>query len=206
MPKSSEIGKMIDIVNLIENNPIVNLSTEYNNRLVNKIKDSFTETQQHLFVSSFYCYLNYHPTADFVIDLDDIWKWLGFHAKQNAKILLEKNFIKDKDYILLMLQDKQTNETRGGHNKQTFLLNIRCFKLFCIKAGTEKANEIHEYFVKLEDIMNGIVKEECKEQQGRAHRKWFVPANRTKRPPAFIPRLNTPCWNGFVPVRTPPFS
>ena len=58
---------------------------------------------------------------------------------------------------------KQTNDTRGGHNKQTFLLNIRTFKLFCIKAGTSKANEIHEYFIKLEDIMNEIVKEECVE-------------------------------------------
>ena len=151
----------LNIVDLIENNPIINLSTEYNSRLVNKIKDSFTETQQHLFVSSFYCYLNYHPTVDFVIDLDDIWKWLGFSQKMPAKRLLENNFVLDKDYKLLYHKVKQTNETRGGHNKQTFLLNIRCFKLFCIKAGTEKANEIHEYFVKLEDIINQTVKEEC---------------------------------------------
>ena len=67
-----------------------------------------TEMQQQMFVSSFYCYLNYHQTNDFVIDLDIIWKWLGFHAKQNAKILLEKCFIINKDYTLLIPQHKQS--------------------------------------------------------------------------------------------------
>lgn len=154
----------LNIVDLIENNPIIQLSTEYNNRFINKIKENFTETQQQLFVSSFYCYLNNNQTTDFIIDMDNIWKWLGFSTKQKSKLLLEKNFIIDKDYkISLNQQDKQTNDTRGGHNKQIFLLNIRTFKLFCIKAGTEKANEIHEYFVKLEEIMNEIIKEECTE-------------------------------------------
>lgn len=154
----------LNIVDLIENNTVLNVSPDYNNRFINKVKETFTETQQQLFVSSFYCYLNYHPTNDFVIDLDNIWVWLGFSTKQKAKILLEKCFIIDKDYkVLLNLLVKQTNDTRGGHNKQTFLLNIRSFKLFCIKAGTEKASEIHEYFIKLEDIMNEIIKEECVE-------------------------------------------
>ena len=153
----------LNIVDLIENNTVLNLSPDYNNRFVNKVKETFTEMQQQLFVSSFYCYLNYHQTNDFVIDLDNIWIWLGFSTKQKAKILLENSFVINRDYTLLNQPAKQTNDTRGGHNKQTFLLNIRTFKLFCIKAGTAKANEIHEYFIKLEDIMNEIVKEECAE-------------------------------------------
>ena len=151
----------LNIVELIENNPIVKLSQDYNNRFICKIKENFTETQQQLFVSSFYCYLNYNQITDFVIDLDNIWVWLGFSQKVKAKALLENNFIIDKDYKLLSHMGKQTNDTRGGHNKQKFMLNIRTFKLFCIKAGTSKANEIHEYFVKLEDIMHQVVQEEC---------------------------------------------
>ena len=153
----------LNIVDLIENNTVLNISPDYNNRFINKVKETFTETQQQMFVSSFYCYLNYHQTNDFVIDLDNIWLWLGFSTKQKAKILLENSFVINRDYILLNLQVKQSSDTRGGHNKQTFLLNIRTFKLFCIKAGTAKANEIHEYFIKLEDIMNEIIKEECVE-------------------------------------------
>ena len=154
----------LNIVDLIENNTVLNLSPDYNNRFVNKVKETFTETQQQMFVSSFYCYLNYHQTNDFVIDLDNIWIWLGFSQKAMAKRSLEKYFILDKDYkVLLCRSAEQTNDTKGGHNKQTILLNIRTFKLFCIKAGTAKANEIHEYFIKLEDIMNEIIKEECTE-------------------------------------------
>ena len=164
----------LNIVDLIENNTVLNLSPDYNNRFVNKVKETFTEMQQQMFVSSFYCYLNYHQTNDFVIDLDIIWKWLGFHAKQNAKILLEKCFIINKDYTLLIPQHKQSCDTKGGHNKQTFLLNIRTFKLFCIKAGTAKANEIHEYFIKLEDIMNQIVKEECVELKEKIENQKIV--------------------------------
>ena len=157
------MNAQLNIVELIENNTILNLSPDYNNRFINKVKETFTETQQQLFVSSFYCYLNYHQTNDFVIDLDNTWIWLGFSTKQKAKILLENSFVINRDYILLNQQVKQSSDTKGGHNKQTFLLNIRTFKLFCIKAGTAKANEIHEYFIKLEDIMNEIIKEECVE-------------------------------------------
>ena len=49
-------------------------------------------TEQQLFLSSFYCYLKYDSYNDYVIDLDNVWKWLEFNKKCNAKSLLEKNF------------------------------------------------------------------------------------------------------------------
>jgi len=151
----------LNIVNLIENNPIIKLSNTYNNKLLEKIKINFTESQQQLFVSSFYCYLNYNPNNDFVIDLDNIWKWLGFSQKIHSKTCLEKNFIIDKDYkIFLSKLREQDKEQHGGHNKQRILLNINTFKLLCIKAGTKKANEIHKYFVKLEQILHETLEEE----------------------------------------------
>jgi hypothetical protein len=153
-----------NFVELVNTKPITRLSKENNSKLLSKIKDTFTETQQNLFISSFYCYLNYNQTTDFVIDFDDIWKWLGFTVKQSAKTLLTKYFIIDKDYKILLKQTlEQTTETRGGHNREIIMLNIRTFKLFCIKTGTEKANEIHEYFVKLEDLLHDIILEESAE-------------------------------------------
>ena len=140
----------LNIVELIENNPITQLSDTYQNNLLAKIKTNFTDNEQQLFIASFYCYLNYDQKNDFVIDLDNIWKWLGFSQKIKAKQMLEKNFIIDKDYKLLLYQQvKQTNDTKGGHNKETIMLNIRTFKRFCLKAGTKKADEIHEYYIKL---------------------------------------------------------
>jgi len=88
----------LNIVELIEKNPVARLSNVYNNKLLPKIKDNFTSFEQQLFVSSFYCYLNYYKNIDFVVDLDNIWKWLGFTQKYHAKVVLEKNFIRDIDY------------------------------------------------------------------------------------------------------------
>ena len=154
----------VDIVNLIENNPITKLTGNYQSKLVEKVKNNFSNYEQQLFLSSFYCYLKYDSKNDFIIDLDNIWNWLGFGQKVNAKRVLEKNFLINKDYKLLLCHEaKQTNQTKGGHNKEIFMLNIDTFKKFCLKAETKKANEIHDYFIKLENIMFEITKEECQE-------------------------------------------
>ena len=68
----------IDIVNLIENNPITKLNGNYQTKLIEKVKNNFSSYEQQMFVSSFYCYLKYDNINDYVIDLDDIWRWLGF--------------------------------------------------------------------------------------------------------------------------------
>lgn len=87
--------------------------------------------------------------------MDNVWKWLDFNQKYNAKRVLEKNFIINKDYKSLLLNSQeQKKQGRGGHNKETIMLTIKTFKLFCIKAETAKAKEIHEYFVKLEEILH----------------------------------------------------
>jgi hypothetical protein len=172
----------LNIVELIEKNPISKLSNAYNNKLINKIKDNFTDFESQLFVSSFYCYLNYDKNIDFVVDLDDIWKWLGFQQKYNAMRMLEKHFNLDIDYKnlapqlggavsnnekLLINLDKQYStkniKQNGGHNKQTILLTIKCFKSLCLKAQTKKAGEIHEYYMKMEDVLHEIVEEETDE-------------------------------------------
>ena len=154
----------LNIVDLIENNPITRLSQTYQHKLLNKIKANFSDHEQQMFVASFYCYLKHDSSKDFVIDLDNVWRWLEFHTKQKAKDLLEKYFTLDKDYIkLLTPQGKQNNETRGGHNKEIFMLNVETFKKFCMKAGTKKADEIHDYYLKLEATLHDVLQEESSE-------------------------------------------
>jgi DVNP family/MSV199 domain len=153
-----------DIVDLIENNPITKLSITYQNKLLTKIKTKFTENEQQIFVASFYGFLNYDSKMDFVIDLDDVWKWVGFSNKAHSKHLLEKQFIIDKDYKLLLTKPgEQTLQPRGGHNKEIIMLNIATFKKFCLKAGTKKADEIHDYYIKLEETLHEVVHDESTE-------------------------------------------
>jgi len=154
----------MNIIELIENNPITKLSNTYQSKLLLKIQKGFTELEQQLFVSSFYCYLNYHKTNDFVVDLDDIWKWIGFQSKFNAKRVLEKHFTIDIDYKLLLRQPaKQSDWVRGGHNRETFVMTVKTFKSFCMKAATQRAEQIHEYYIKLEETLQDVCMEESNE-------------------------------------------
>ena len=129
----------VDIVNLIENNPITKLNGNYQSKLITKVQNNFNNYEQQIFLSSFYCYLNHDYKNDFVIDLDNVWQWLGFNQKVKAKILLENHFTINKDYkLLLSHMGKQNNidfvttkakeDTRGGHNKEIIMLNIEKLK------------------------------------------------------------------------------
>jgi hypothetical protein len=154
----------LNIVDLIENNPITRLSNTYQHKLLNKIKANFNENAQHMFVASFYCYLKHDAKNDFVVDLDNVWRWLGFATKQKAKDLLEKQFTIEINYKLLINpQVKQKEDTRGGHNREIIMLNVETFKRFCLKAGTKKADEIHDYYIKLEETLHEVLQEESAE-------------------------------------------
>ena len=87
----------------------------------------------------------------------------GYSTKQHCKTLLEKHFIVNEDYInhlpeesLLTQLSKQTilyqNIGKGGHNKEFIFLNVKTFKKLCMKANTQKADSIHEYYLKIERI------------------------------------------------------
>ena len=164
-----------NIVDLIENNPITKLSTTYQNKLLTKIQAKFTETEQQLFVASFYGFLKYDPNNDFVIDLDDVWRWLEFSTKQKAKMLLEIHFVKNQDYVTSLNPPvKQSEHIRGGHNKEIFMLNVSTFKRFCLKAGTKKADEIHDYYIKLEETLHEVVQEESAELKTQLEQKQIL--------------------------------
>jgi hypothetical protein len=156
----------LNIVELIEKNPITRLTNDNHNKLLTKVRSNFTSNDQQMFLASFYCYLNYNPKEDFVIDLDNVWKWLGFNQKYNAKRVLEKHFVIDVDYKNLLLRAEEQNseeKKHGGCNKETFLLTIHAFKRFCLKADTKKADQIHEYYIKLEETLHEVINEESNE-------------------------------------------
>jgi hypothetical protein len=164
----------LDIVNLITNNPITKLNANNNNKLLEKVKANFTEMEQQLFLSSFYTYLNYDKTVDFIVDIDYIWRWLGFNRKFNATSCLKNNFVLNKDYKYSDVNDcfapvraGAKNTGSGGHNIQKFFLNIKTFKSLCLKAQTKKADEIHEYYIKLEELINEVLEEEALEMKNK---------------------------------------
>jgi len=154
------MSQSINIVKLIEENPNTKLSKPYQGKLINKLKDSFSTDEQQIFISSFYCYLNY-KSDDYVVDLDDIWTWLGFARKDPAKRFLEKHFKADIDFKLV--SHHSVENLSNGRPSEKIMLNIKTFKKMCLKANTSKSNEIHEYYIKLEETLHEVIDEESNE-------------------------------------------
>ena len=200
----------LNIVDLIEKNPISRLSATYNNKLLTNIQETFTGFEQQLFVSSFYCYLNYDKNLDFVVDLDNVWKWLGFQQKYNARVVLEKHFQPGVDYRNISDASLNTETSSppnakqedkwGGQNRQIIMLTIKCFKSLCLKAQTKKAAEIHEYYMKMEEVLHKIVEEETDELRKQLEQKDNVIAKTIKEKSRAVEQatvaqfpLNTEC-------------
>jgi len=156
----------IDFNALVQN---ADVSVNFQSKILDELKLNFTESEIQWYMANFYCFLHYHPTNDFPINLENIYKMIGFANKGNAKRTLENNFTAEEDYkILLLPREKQksnsnTTETRGGHNDETIMINIDCFKSLCMIVKTDKAKEIRKYYIKLENTYNKMVNQEYKE-------------------------------------------
>ena len=159
----------LDIVNLIENNPLEKLSNDYQTKLLDRIKETFSDSDQQLFIASFYCYLKYDCKTDFIIDMDNVWKWLGFSRRDHCKRVVEKHFTNDIDYKILLPQIGE--QVHGGHNKEKTLMNVETFKSLCLLANTERSKSVRKYYYKLEQLLHGLLEEQANELQRQIEEK-----------------------------------
>jgi phage anti-repressor protein len=157
----------LDIVNLIENNPLEKLSNDYQTKLLDKIKETFSDSDQQLFIASFYCYLKYDCKTDFIIDMEDVWKWLGFSCKDPCKRIIEKHFINGSDYLLHNSVEQVKTNGGAGLNKEKVVMNIETFKSLCLLANTERSKSVRKYYYKLEQLLHELLREQANELQNQ---------------------------------------
>jgi phage anti-repressor protein len=150
--------KSINFNELVKNSNTT-LSLNLQSKMINVLNTEFTEEEQQWYIANLYIYMNYHPTNDFPINLEDIFHMIGFANKGNAKRTLENNFTKDEDYKITILPSE-----KGQIAREDIMLNVDTFKNLCMLAKTKKGKEIRKYYVKLENIYNQIIKEEIEEK------------------------------------------
>jgi len=147
----------------IGNTNTLTLLDNNNNKFITKLKEHFTEDEQQLYVGNLYMYMNYHPINDFVVNLENVWKFIGFSNKANGKRLLKQHFTENKDYKITLIRSDE--RVHGGQNLETIMMNVNTFKKLCLKSNTDNADKIHDYYVKLENVYNEIINDEI--QQSR---------------------------------------
>jgi phage anti-repressor protein len=154
----------IDFKDLIENSKI---NINFQSQLINELNNEFTGEEQRWFIANFYVFLNYHPTEDYPINLENVYSMIGFANKGNAKRTLVNNFEENKDFMIKKDDEKQLlrREKFGGSGilHEKVLLNIDTFKMLCMLAKTDKGKKIRSYYVKLENINNKILKQQMEE-------------------------------------------
>jgi len=177
------IPKTINFKELINNT--LTLSPDAKSEMIDFINSELNEQQQQIYVRNLYMCMNFDPTTDFPVNLDHVYKDMGFANKGNAMKTIKSNFTKNEDYkILLVPTEKQVYEevdeeivankpnedcslvrrekrtNRGGNNHETIMLNIDTYKTLCMLVKTPQGKEIRRYYVKLENIYNSIIKKE----------------------------------------------
>ena len=150
MSNLKEFDIFDNIVNIVEKNPLTILSIKYNKKLLTEIQEKFTNEHEKLFINNYYRYFNYNLIKDFVINFNNLSLELGYKKRENSEKFLQDNFKINKDYIV------------DGDN---YMLNIDCFKVFCIKSTTIKSNFICECYITLQEIINKMLLEERNEMK-----------------------------------------
>ena len=153
----------MDIAALFRQAPVEQLETPYQGKLLQRVQQEFNKEEQELFVASFYCYLNHHPTQDFVVDLDGVWQWLGYSRKACAKRKLQQSFEEDSDYRLLHTEVQQTTAGRGGHNREVIMMTVECFKSMCQLSETDKGRRVRKYYLRLEALLHELLEEQSRD-------------------------------------------
>jgi phage anti-repressor protein len=140
------------------------LSESLQSTMVKTLNQEFTDEEQRWYIANLYVYMNYHPTNDFPINLDHVFKMIGFANKGNAMKTIKSNFVVDEDYkVALFHTEKRKNE--GGHNKEDIMLSVDTFKNLCMIVKTDKGKAIRKYYVKLENIYNKLIQEEIQKKE-----------------------------------------
>ena len=159
--------KTVNFSELVKNSSTI-LSLDLQSELIDSLNEHFNQEEQRWFISNLYMYINYHPTTDFPINLEDVYKMVGFSTKANTMKSIKNNFTENDDYkiVFFRMEENLVNEKNvGGRPTENVMLNVDAFKNLCMIAKTENGKKIRKYYVKLETIYNELIKKQLIEQK-----------------------------------------
>jgi uncharacterized protein YneR len=158
--------KAINFNELVKNSNTT-LSLNLETKMINILNTKFTEEEQQWYIANLYIYMNYHPTNDYPINLENVFKMIGFANKGNAMKTIKSNFTLDEDYKLLIIpREKKQNVGRSEHE---IMLNVDNKKVYYFK-GSDIGKALH-----LTNIHSTIQNYEDEDKDERVIRKAYDP-------------------------------
>ena len=94
--------------------------------------------------------------AQFPVNFDDAWVWLGYSRKDSAKRNFDKvGFVEDVDYQIHI--HVETNQDGSfSHRWEEVRLTCECLKHWGMAAGTNKGREVRMYFLQCEKQLKSL--------------------------------------------------
>lgn len=135
--------------------------------LLNLLKEELSSDEQQLFIDSFALYLEHDP-FEFVIDFDNVWRWIGFSRKDHAKRVVTKHTLENVDYKIVREENVVSpqignnsvmNGSSIGRPRERIMLTPNGFKDFCMQAGTDKGRQVRRYYIAMETICQRYVRQ-----------------------------------------------
>jgi hypothetical protein len=119
-PSELIIPETINFTELVRNSN-TRLSLNCESKMISLLNTEFTESQQQWYIANLYIYMNYHPTNDYPINLENVFKMIGFANKGNAMKTIKSNFTLDEDYKTSFFRsENRTKEGGKDYNSYSF--------------------------------------------------------------------------------------
>ena len=142
------------ITNIVYNQNIIK-DEQFLNLIINHFDNYNIDID--IFKLNFYIltkYINNIIHNDFIINLNIIYKFLGFYNIFFAKLYLFKKFIYNKDFIINF--NKNINEDKYICS---IYLTIDCYKRYCIHMNNKKSLVLYENYINLEFLYNKFIEQ-----------------------------------------------
>ena len=154
--------KTINFNELVKNSD-TKLSIHSQSKMIELLTQEFTEEESQFYIASLFMYLNYHPTTDFPVNLEHIFRMIGFANKGNAMKTIKSNFTLNEDYkIVIFRTEKNLN---GGRPTENIMLNVDTMKHLFLIAKTPEGKKARKYFIKIENMNYKVLQMEMEEQK-----------------------------------------
>lgn len=145
----------INIIKLFNTLDMSMIDKDYNIDLIDEFREKFNEFEQRMFMLNLYFELNYDINNEFIINIRDIWRWLGFARIEQCRKLLFTKFKKNVDYIIYYNNEIKKETIK----KETVKISINCFNKLCIKANTEESTKFQDFHIKFMNTALLYIKE-----------------------------------------------
>jgi hypothetical protein len=147
---NNKITNIVYNQNIIKNEKLLNLIINYYDQ--HNIDIDIFKLNYYILTK----YINNIIHNDFSINLNIIYKLLGFNNIFFAKIYLFKKFIINKDFIINFNKKFINNKYKYKCN---IYLTIDCYKKFCLYINNTKSLEIYDNYINLEFIYNKFLEQ-----------------------------------------------